>query len=145
MTTADLPALNAILNGTSAVLLAAGYRAIRRRRVAAHRNLMVVAFGVSTLFLVSYLVHKFAVGPRSFAGVGWIRPVYFGILISHTILAALIVPLALTTLILGFRGRHPAHERLARWTLPIWLYVSITGVVIYFLLYRVYPGPSVSS
>ena len=142
MTLGDLPALNACLNGTSAVILAFGYASIRRGRIIAHRNSMVLAFAVSTLFLISYVVHKIFVGPRSFGGLGWIRPVYFTILTSHTILAGAIVPLALITLILGFRSKHPAHEKLARWTLPIWFYVSVTGVVIYFLLYRVYAdGP----
>ncbi len=143
MTFQDLPALNAILNGTSAVLLAAGYASIRRGKVIAHRNAMVLAFAVSTIFLVSYVVHKVTVPLRYFAGTGWIRPVYFTILTSHTILAAAIVPLALITLTRGFRRKHPGHEKIARWTLPIWFYVSITGVVIYFLLYRVYAGQPV--
>jgi uncharacterized membrane protein YozB (DUF420 family) len=145
MTFQDLPALNAILNGTSAVLLAAGYASIRRGKVIAHRNAMVLAFAVSMVFLVSYILHKVYVGPRSFSGLGWIRPIYFTILISHTILAAAIVPLALITLTLGFRGKLQRHKKIARWTLPIWFYVSTTGVVIYFLLYRVYASHAVPS
>ena len=140
MTVEDLLALNAVLNGTSAVLLVAGFAAIRRKRVMLHRNLMLVAFCVSSVFLVSYVVHKIAVGTHRFPDV-WMRPVYLTILATHTFLAALIVPLALTTLTLGLKRRHPRHERLARWTLPIWLYVSVTGVVIYFLLYKLYPSP----
>jgi uncharacterized membrane protein YozB (DUF420 family) len=142
MTFEDLPALNAVLNGTSAVLLVAGYAWIRRGKATAHRNAMVLAFAVSTLFLISYVLHKVTVPLRHFAGTGWIRPVYFAILTSHTILAGAIVPLALITLTLGFRGKLQGHKKIARWTLPIWLYVSITGVVIYFLLYRVYAESS---
>ncbi|MGH9363507.1 MAG: DUF420 domain-containing protein [Thermoanaerobaculia bacterium] len=139
MSTADLPALNAFLNGTSAVLLSLGYLTIRKKRIAAHRALMVAAVAVSALFLVSYVVYHLQVGSRRFPGTGWVRPVYFSILISHTVLAAAIVPLVLITLARGLRRRHPAHERIARWTLPLWMYVSVTGVVIYFMLYRLYP------
>jgi putative membrane protein len=140
MSVNDLPALNALLNGTSAVLLAFGYASIRRRQVAAHRALMIAAFSTSTLFLASYLVHKAFGDLKPFSGQGWIRPVYFSILLTHTVLAAAIVPLAIMTLRRGLKARHPAHERLARWTLPLWFYVSVTGVVIYFLLYRMYPN-----
>jgi uncharacterized membrane protein YozB (DUF420 family) len=133
---ADLPAVNAALNGTTAVLLCCGYAMIRRRRIRLHRAFMLSALGVSTLFLASYLWYHAHAGIRHFAGRGWMRPVYFAILISHTVLAAAIVPLALTTVYLGLRSRHPTHRRIARWTLPLWLYVSLTGVVVYLLLFR---------
>jgi putative membrane protein len=130
-----LPALNAILNATSAMLLAVGYLFIRRRRVAAHLACMLSAFGVSTLFLVSYVVYHYNAGSRPFGGQGWIRPVYFVLLISHIILAAAIVPLALTTIYRALTGQLPRHMRIARWTLPIWLYVSVSGVAIFLMLY----------
>ncbi len=136
--TADLPAVNAALNGTTAVLLSCGYAMIRRKRILLHKTCMLSAFGVSVLFLASYLWYHAHAGLRHFEGRGWIRPVYFAILISHTVLAAAIVPLALTTVYLGLWSRHPAHERIARWTLPLWLYVSLTGVVVYFLLFRLF-------
>jgi len=132
-----LPALNAILNATSAVLLTLGYLFIRCRRVAAHLACMLSAFGVSTLFLVSYVIYHYYAGSRPFAGPGWIRPVYFVLLISHIILAAAIVPLALTTIYRALTGQFPRHMRIARWTLPIWLYVSVTGVLIYWMLHHV--------
>jgi putative membrane protein len=131
-----LPTVNAVLNGTCALLLAAGFVLVRRRRIAAHRVCMQAAFAVSILFLVSYLVYHVQVGSVPFPGQGWVRPVYFAILISHTVLAALVPPLALTTLVLGLRASYPRHRRIARWTLPIWLYVSVTGVVVYWMLYR---------
>ena len=134
--TGNLPAVNATLNGTTAVLLCLGYVMVRRRRILLHKTIMLSAFGVSTLFLASYLWYHAHAGMRHFEGRGWIRPVYFAILISHTVLAAAIVPLALTTVYFGLRSRHPTHQRIARWTLPIWLYVSVTGVVVYLLLYR---------
>ena len=132
-----LPALNAVHNGTSAVLLAAGFVAIRRRRVRIHRACMVAAFATSVVFLVSYLTYHVQVGTTRFPGHGWRRPVYFTILGTHTVLAALIPPLAITTLVLGLRARFTRHARLARWTLPTWFYVSVTGVVIYLMLYGV--------
>lgn len=136
-----LPSVNAALNGTTALLLTIGYFCIRRRWVIAHRACMVSAFVVSTLFLVSYLTYHAHVGSVRFPGTGWIWAVYFAILLSHTILAVLIVPLALRTLSLAVRGRFDAHRRLARWTLPLWFYVSVTGVVIYRLLYHAHYGP----
>jgi len=136
---AYLPALNAALNAASAILLAAGYLFIRRRRVAEHKRCMLSAFGTSTIFLVSYLTLRYFAGMTRFTGQGWIRPVYFTILISHTVLAAAIVPLALVTLSRGLRGRYDRHVRIARWTLPLWLYVSVTGVLVYWILYRLYP------
>ena len=137
-----LPAVNAVLNGVSAVLLTAGFLFIRQRNVAAHRACMLGAFGASVLFLVCYLVYHYHAGSRPFGGQGWIRPVYFILLISHVVLAAVIVPLALITIYRGlsaYRGvsAHVArHVRIARWTLPVWLYVSVTGVVVYLLLYH---------
>lgn len=133
-----LPALNAGLNATCALFLAAGYLCIRRRKVLAHKICMASAFIVSTAFLVSYLTYHYQVGSVRFAGQGWIRPVYFAILISHTILAALILPLALATLGRALAGRFDKHVRIARWTLPIWLYVSVTGVIVYWMLYHLY-------
>jgi putative membrane protein len=135
---ASLPALNAVLNATSAVLLATGFVAIRRRRVHLHRACMVGAFVTSVLFLASYVTYHVQVGTTRFPGEGWVRPLYFAILGTHTVLAALIPPLAIVTLTLALRARFVRHARLARWTLPAWLYVSVTGVVIYLMLYRVY-------
>lgn len=134
-----LPAVNAFLNGTSAVLVAAGYLFIRRKRVTAHKFCMGTAFGVSCLFLVSYLVHHYQVGSVPFSGQGWIRSVYLVLLISHIILAAFIVPLALATIYRALGGQFDRHKRIARWTLPIWLYVSVTGVMVYIMLYQLYP------
>jgi uncharacterized membrane protein YozB (DUF420 family) len=136
--TADLPVVNATLNGTTAILLSLGYAAIRRRRILLHKTLMLCAFGVSVVFLASYLWYHAHAGIVRFEARGWIRPVYFAILISHTVLAAAVVPLALTTVYFGLRARHPSHQRIARWTLPIWLYVSVTGVVVYLLLFRLF-------
>ena len=133
---AALPTVNAVLNATSAVLLSLGYVAIRRRAVRLHRGCMLGAFVASTLFLVSYVTYHVQAGTTRFPGEGWVRPVYFSILGTHTLLAACISPLALTTLGLALRGRFERHARLARWTLPTWLYVSVTGVVIYVLLYH---------
>jgi uncharacterized membrane protein YozB (DUF420 family) len=135
----DLPALNASLNGISALLLASGYLCIRRQRVTAHKMCMGSAFVTSTLFLISYLTYHYHVGSIPFGGRGWIRAAYFTILISHTILAATIVPLALVTLSRALRGRFSKHVRVARWTLPLWLYVSVTGVVVYWMLYHLSP------
>jgi len=137
---ADLPALNACLNATSAVLLAVGFAAIRRRRVRLHRACMLAAFAASIAFLASYLTYHLQAGTTRFAGTGWIRPVYFTILATHTVLAALIPPLAIATVSLAFRARFARHARLARWTLPAWFYVSVTGVVIYVILYWLYPA-----
>jgi len=131
-----LPKLNAMLNGGSAILLGAGYVFIRRRQIAAHLSCMLSAFGLSILFLISYVVYHFHAGSRPFAGQGWIRPVYFVLLLTHVVLAAVIVPLALTTIWRALSGRFDRHRAIARWTLPIWLYVSVTGVVIYWMLYR---------
>ncbi|HEX6976704.1 MAG TPA: DUF420 domain-containing protein [Vicinamibacterales bacterium] len=145
-----LPALNATLNAVAAVLLVIGYVQIRQRRWRAHRAVMLAAFSTSVLFLISYVIYHANAGSRPFQGQGAIRIVYFAILITHVILAAAIVPLALVTLWRGLRGsgdpegspyvkgspRNPRHAKIARWTLPIWLYVSVTGVVVYLMLYR---------
>ncbi len=136
MSISDLPAVNAGLNGLSALLLAAGYACIRSGRRDAHRNCMIAALVCSTLFLTSYLVYHFHVGSVPFTGRGAIRTAYFAILITHTILAVLIVPLVATTASRALRGRFEAHRRIARITLPLWAYVSVTGVVIYWMLYR---------
>lgn len=133
---AHLPALNAALNTTSAVLLVLGYRSIRQGRARAHRAFMVAAFLVSALFLVSYLIYHGQVGSVRFTGAGWIRPVYFSILISHIVLAAVILPLVLLTLTRAMRAQFGRHRRIARWTLPVWLYVSVTGVLVYWMLYH---------
>lgn len=131
-----LPTVNATLNAASAFLLLVGFCCIKAKRIAAHRAAMLTAFACSTLFLVSYLTYHAQVGSVRFPGHGPVRPLYFTILTTHTILAVVIVPLALRTLWLAARNRLEAHRRLARVTLPLWLYVSVTGVVIYWMLYR---------
>jgi putative membrane protein len=133
---AALPALNAALNASSAVLLGAGYVLIRRRRIAAHRACMLAAASVSTAFLVSYVVYHALAGSRAFTAEGWVRAVYFPVLISHIVLAAGMVPFVLTTLYRALAGDFVRHARLARWTLPVWMYVSVTGVAVYWMLYR---------
>lgn len=138
MTISDLPALNATLNGIAAALLVTGYVLIRQGRVQQHRRVMLAAFGTSALFLVSYLLYHANTGSRPFPGRGPIRAIYFTILITHVILAAAILPLALITLSRALRSHFDRHVRIARWTLPIWLYVSITGVIVYLMLYRMY-------
>lgn len=135
-------ALNATLNGISAVLLAAGYTAIRMGKKEAHKKFMISAFGVSCAFLASYLIYHYRVGDVKFQGQGWIRPLYFTILISHIILAAVIVPLILVTLRRAWLERFDKHKLIARWTLPLWFYVSVTGVIIYLMVYQIYaPKP----
>ena len=133
---AQLPSLNAALNTLSAVFLFAGFIFIKTKRRDAHRLCMLAALACSTLFLISYLTYHYQVGSVPFKGQGWIRPLYFSILLTHTILAAAVVPLALITLVRALRERFDAHRRIARWTFPIWLYVSVTGVVVYLMLYR---------
>ena len=131
-----LPAVNATLNGISTVLLTSGYVLIRRGRIAQHRLCMIAAFLTSALFLVSYLVYPLQIGAQPYTGQGPLRIVYFAVLISHVILAALIPPLALLTLSRGLRRDDARHVAIARWTLPIWLYVSVTGVIVYWMLYQ---------
>jgi putative membrane protein len=135
-----LPALNAVLNGTSAVLLAAGYRFIRQKRVAPHRACMLGAFVVSVLFLISYVVYHAQAGSRPFPGQGWVRGVYFALLISHIVLAAGILPAVLVTVYRAWQRDFRRHVAFARWTLPVWLYVSVTGVVVYWMLYHLTAG-----
>jgi len=134
----DLPLVNASLNGIATVLLLVGYVCIHQRRIAAHRAAMVSAFATSVLFLISYLVYHAHAGSRPFPGQGPIRVVYFVILISHIILAATIPPLAGITLWRAYRRRFDRHMKIARWTLPVWLYVSVTGIVVYWMLYQLY-------
>jgi uncharacterized membrane protein YozB (DUF420 family) len=141
-----LPHVNALLNTTSGLFLIAGYILIRRRQIKAHRACMIAAFIASSVFLVSYvlyhslLAYYLGQGPTKFRGEGFIRPVYFVILITHTILAITIVPFIIVTLRRGLKRQDAKHKRIARWTLPLWLYVSVTGVVVYLLLYQIYPS-----
>ena len=138
----DLPSVNAALNATCAVLLVLAYAAIRARRVGLHQALMLTAFVVSVVFLASYLYYHFVVKdgrPTRFTTEGWPRTVYLAVLLSHTVLAVVVAVLAPVTLVLGFNAYNNRHKRIARWTLPIWLYVSVTGVVVYVMLYRMYP------
>jgi uncharacterized membrane protein YozB (DUF420 family) len=134
----DLPLVNASLNAIATVLLIIGYVCIRQRRIAAHRAAMVAAFATSVLFLISYLIYHAHAGSRPFPGQGNIRVIYFVILITHIVLAATIPPLAGVTLWRAYRRRFDRHMKIARWTLPLWLYVSITGIVVYWMLYRLY-------
>jgi uncharacterized membrane protein YozB (DUF420 family) len=135
-----LPHLNACLNGTSALLLFSGYTFIRSRNVVAHRACQIAALVTSLLFLVSYVVYHYHHGTTRFQGTGWVRPLYFTILTSHTILAIVIVPLVTLTFYRAFRNDFVRHRRIARITLPIWFYVSITGVIVYLMLYQIYPS-----
>ena len=128
--------LNAILNAMSAVLLMLGFFAVRRRDIEAHKRFMLAAFACSVIFLISYLVYHFRVGSVKFQGTGIIRTVYFTILLTHTVLAAAVPFLASITLFRALKERFPQHRAIARWTLPIWLYVSVTGVVVYLMLYQ---------
>src|SRR5207247_8245925 len=136
MSVHDLPAINATLNATSGLLLLVGYALIRARRIEQHRRCMIAAFVASSLFLVCYVVYHAQVGSVRFARQGFVRPLYFGILITHVTLAAVVLPLAIVTLSRGLNARYPQHVRIARWTFPIWLYVSVTGVLVYVLLYQ---------
>ncbi|MDT4954479.1 MAG: putative rane protein [Acidobacteriota bacterium] len=141
-----LPHVNALLNTTSGLFLIAGYIFIRRRQIKAHRACMIAAFIASSVFLVSYvlyhslLAYYLGQGPTKFRGEGFVRPVYFVILITHTILAITIVPFIIVTLRRGLKRQDAKHKRIARWTLPLWLYVSVTGVVVYLMLYQIYPS-----
>ena len=133
---AIFPVINASLNSASAILLLIGHSLIKRGRMAAHRAVMLTAVATSALFLSSYLYYHYHVGSVHFRGPGWSRPIYFSILISHTILAAVIVPLIIITLIRALRERFDRHAAIARWTYPLWIYVSVTGVIVYFMLYH---------
>ena len=136
MTIDDLPAVNASLNAVSGILLLVGFALIRTRRIAQHRKVMLAAFATSSLFLVCYVVYHAQVGSVRFTRQGFVRPLYYTILVTHVTLAAAVPPLAIVTLTRGLKGRYPQHRRLARWTFPIWLYVSVTGVLVYVLLYQ---------
>src|SRR5688572_4652390 len=135
-----LPHLNAILNTTSTLFLIAGYRFIRRGLIRQHRNCQVAALTTSALFLISYLTYHYYHGDTRFTGQGIVRPFYFAVLITHVILAIVIVPLVMITVYRAARGDFLRHRRIARWTLPLWLYVSVTGVIVYLMLYRIYPS-----
>lgn len=137
MTPAPWPSFNAVLNASCAGCLAIGYLFIRRKNIAAHRLCMTAAFCLSVLFLISYLTYHALHGATRFPGTGLARRLYLAILVSHTVLAVAIVPLVLRTLSLALQGRYDLHRRIARWTLPLWMYVSVTGVVVYWMLYRV--------
>jgi uncharacterized membrane protein YozB (DUF420 family) len=140
MTTSDLPALNAVLNSISAILLVIGYRFIQRGQRDAHRKCMLGAFATSTLFLISYLTYHYLHGSTKFQGQGIARVIYLTILLTHTVLATAIVPLVFITLSRALSARFDKHRRIARWTLPIWLYVSVTGVIVYLMLYQLFPA-----
>jgi len=135
---AIFPAIDAVLNGTSAVLLLVGRAYIKRGRMAAHRAVMITALISSSLFLAFYLYYHAHVGSVRFQGQGWSRPVYFTVLISHTILAVVIVPMVIITLSRALRGRFDRHRAIARWTFPLWMYVSVTGVIVYVMLYHLF-------
>jgi putative membrane protein len=134
------PTLNATLNASSAVFLTLGYIFIRKHRVQFHKACMLSAVGCSSIFLVSYVLYHLRVGSVRFQGQGWIRPAYFTLLGTHTVLAATVVPLAMLTVLRALKGNYARHRAIARWTLPIWLYVSVTGVLVYFMLYHLYAG-----
>lgn len=137
----DLPAVNAVLNSVSFALLCAGFAFVKSKRIEAHKRCMTAAFCVSILFLISYLTYRFLGSEKKFGGIGWIRPVYFFILITHVTLAATVPVLASLTLYRGYRGPVEKHRRLAKVTFPIWAYVSVTGVIVYIMLFRIY-GPA---
>jgi putative membrane protein len=136
LTIHTLPAINASLNALSGVLLVIGYALMRARRIDLHRRVMIAAFITSSLFLICYLTYHAQVGSVPFTREGFVRPLYFTILITHVTLAAAVLPLAIVTLTRGLKGRYPRHRAIARWTFPIWLYVSVTGVLVYVLLYQ---------
>ena len=140
METSQLPALNALLNGLSALFLAAGFLAIRARRIPVHRALMLSAFVTSTLFLISYVTYHLSQVHTVFSGPEALRVPYYAMLTSHIVLAVALVPLVLVTLFRAWRGDFPRHRRIAGWTLPIWLYVSVTGVLVYLILYVIFPA-----
>lgn len=139
MTLSDLPAVNACLNSLSTIFLTLGYIFIRQKKIIPHRNCMIAAFSTSTIFLISYLFYHYFAGRTTFKDPQWFRPIYLGILLTHTILAVVIVPMILMTLSRALKARYELHKKIARWTWPIWMYVSVTGVLIYFLLYQIFP------
>lgn len=140
MSISFLPTLNALLNATSGVFLVLGYVMIRQRKINAHKFCMIGAVTASILFLISYVIYHYHAGATTFKGTGIARPIYFTILISHTILAVTIVPFVIVTLKRAFGGKFLEHMKVARWTFPMWLYVSITGVIVYLMLYHIYPS-----
>jgi uncharacterized membrane protein YozB (DUF420 family) len=142
MSVYDLPAVNASLNATSTVLLTTGYVLIKRGRQIGHRNCMIAAVISSTLFLIGYLTYHAYAGTTRFTDPGWFRPIYLVLLLTHTLLAAAVPPLVIFTMIPALRERWDRHRRIARWTWPVWMYVSVTGVLIYFLLYQIFPQRS---
>ncbi len=137
-----LPSVNAMLNATATVLLLLGFHAIYHRRIRRHAAFMISALAVSVLFMTSYSIYHAYAGHTTFSGTGWVRPVYFFVLITHVVLATAIVPLVLVTVIRAARRRFERHARIARWTWPLWLYVSVTGVAVYIMLYHLYPARS---
>lgn len=139
MSLADLPAVNACLNGLSTVFLSTGYYFIRRKNRLAHRNCMLAAFVTSAVFLACYLIYHYNAGRTVFKDPAWFRPIYLALLLTHTVLAVVIVPLILYTLYLARKERFETHRQVARWTWPLWLYVSVTGVIVYLLLYQIFP------
>lgn len=132
----DLPALNATLNGLSFIFLMIGFYFIKNQKISAHKTCMLTALSISVLFLISYLIYHFNVGSVRYTKQGWVRPLYFAILFTHTVLAITLVPMVAITLVRALKERFDRHRRIARWTLPAWMYVSVTGVVIYLMLYR---------
>ena len=141
MTVRDLPAINATLNGLSALLLGAGFVFIKRKQVPAHRACMIAAFSTSALFLICYLTYHYLGGFTKFQNPAWFRPYYLTLLLTHTILAVVIVPMILVTLSRALKERFELHKRIARWTWPLWMYVSVTGVAVYLILYQIFPQP----
>ena len=140
MTVHDLPAVNATLNGTSAVLLSVGYVFLKQKNISAHRNCMIAAFVTSVFFLICYLTyHAMVHVVTRFVNPPWFRPWYLGLLLTHTVLAVVIVPLILMTLNRGLKQRYELHKKIARWTWPLWMYVSVTGVMVYLILYQIFP------
>jgi len=136
----SMPAINATLNALSGIWLACGYFFIRRKQITRHRFCMLAACTTSTIFLACYLFYHYHAGSTRFVGTGLSRPIYFSILLSHTILAVVIVPLAIYSVVTGLRRRDQKHRRVSRWTFPIWMYVSVTGVIVYLMLYQIYPS-----
>lgn len=139
MTLSDLPAINATLNATSTVFLVLGFIFIRQKKIIPHRNCMIAAFCTSVIFLTCYLIYHFNVPRTTFDKEHWFRPFYLTILLTHTVLAVVIVPMILMTLSRALKARYELHKKIARWTWPLWMYVSVTGVLIYFLLYQIFP------